>query len=161
MKKSITLVKIMLSIFFVLSGLVIPGIIIPGEAHAENLTIQFTKNTYSNGQYNAYFSLNGNISYDTIDAIRNGITAKLLITFQLTRSEGFMGLTQNILREKIEEFNISYDVWDNTFIIEEEGPKKVHQVEKMTNIISKIYEVINPVVLEFCTIYPSIIYNIY
>ena len=132
----------------ILSGIIIPGIIVPEVVYAENLTIQFTQNTYNNGQYRAYFSLKGNISYDTIDAIRNGITAKLLITFQLTRSEGFLGLTQNILREKVEEFNISYDVWENTFIIEEEGPKKVHQVEKTSNIVRKIYEVINPVIID-------------
>jgi hypothetical protein len=134
--------------FLLIIGIIISGICVPGVIYAENLTIQFTQNTHNNGQYRAYFTLKGNISYDTIDAIRNGITANFLITFQLTRSEGFLGLTQNVLVEKVREFNISYDVWENTFIIEEEDSHKVYQVEKTSNIVRKIYEVINPVIID-------------
>ncbi|UCB47215.1 MAG: DUF4390 domain-containing protein [Spirochaetota bacterium] len=143
------LIKVMMIVpLLLIIGILMSGMFIPGIVYAENLTIQFTRNTHNNGQYRAYFTLKGDISYDTIDAIRNGITAKLLITFQLTRSEGFLGLTQNVLREKIREFNISYDVWENTFIIEEEGPKKVYQVERTSDIVRKIYEMINPVLID-------------
>jgi hypothetical protein len=146
-RKSILLVNITL-LFLTLSGLIILGVLIPGAVYAENLTIQFTQNSYSNGQCRSYFTLKGDISYDTIDAIRNGITAKFLVTFQITRSEGFLGLTQNVLKEKIREFNISYDVWENTFNIEEEGPKKVYQVEKTNNIVKQINDLINPVIID-------------
>jgi hypothetical protein len=138
----------LLSIGIIFYLLILPWIMAPVVIYAENLTIQFTQNTYNNGQYRVYFSLNGDISYDTIDAIRNGITAKFLITFQLFRSEGFLGLSQNILKEKVEVFNISYDVWENTFMLEEEGPKKVYQIKQTSNILSKIYEIINPVVID-------------
>jgi hypothetical protein len=119
-----------------------------GVACAENLTIQFQRNTVSDGQINAFFSLQGSISYDTVDAIRNGITAKLKISFQLTRSEGFLSLAQDILKEKVEELTISYDVWENGFVIENEGPRNVQRVERASNIVSKINEMISPVVID-------------
>ncbi len=119
-----------------------------GVACAENLTIQFQRNTVSDGQINAFFSLQGSISYDTVDAIRNGITAKLKISFQLTRSEGFLSLAQDILKEKVEELTISYDVWENGFVIENEGPRNVQHVERASNIVSKINEMISPVVID-------------
>jgi hypothetical protein len=119
-----------------------------GGACAENLTIQFQRNTVSDGQINAFFTLQGSISYDTVDAIRNGITAKLKINFQLTRSEGFLSLAQDILKEKVEELTISYDVWENGFVIENEEPRSVQHVERASNIVSKINEMISPVVID-------------
>jgi len=119
-----------------------------GGACAENLTIQFQRNTVSDGQINAFFSLQGSISYDTVDAIRNGITAKLKINFQLTRSEGFLSLAQDILKEKVEELTISYDVWENSFVIENEEPRSVQQVKRASNIVSEINEMISPVVID-------------
>ena len=119
-----------------------------GSACAENLTIQFQRNTVSDGQINAFFSLQGSISYDTVDAIRNGITAKLKINFQLTQSEGFLSRGQGILKEKIEELTISYDVWENGFVIENEEPRSVQQVKRASNIVSKINEMISPVAID-------------
>lgn len=119
-----------------------------GSACAENLTIQFQRNTVSDGQINAFFSLQGSISYDTVDAIRNGITAKLKINFQLTQSEGFLSRGQGILKEKIEELTISYDVWENGFVIENEEPRSVQQVKRASNIVSKVNEMISPVAID-------------
>ncbi|HUT66180.1 MAG TPA: DUF4390 domain-containing protein [Spirochaetota bacterium] len=119
-----------------------------GGACAENLTIQFQRNTVSDGQINVFFSLQGSISYDTVDAIRNGITAKLKINFQLTRSEGFLSRGQDILREKVEELTISYDVWENGFVIENEEPRSVQQVKRASNIVSKVNEMISPTVID-------------
>ena len=119
-----------------------------GSACAENLTIQFQRNTVSDGQINVFFSLQGSISYDTVDAIRNGITAKLKINFQLTRSEGFLSRGQDILREKVEELTISYDVWENGFVIENEEPRSVQQVKRASNIVSKVNEMISPTVID-------------
>ena len=119
-----------------------------GGACAENLTIQFQRNTVSDGQINVFFSLQGSISYDTVDAIRNGITAKFKINFQLTRSEGFLSRGQDILREKVEELTISYDVWENGFVIENEEPRSVQQVKRASNIVSKVNEMISPTVID-------------
>ena len=116
-----------------------------GRVCAEELTMLFHGNTLKDGHVHAYFSLNGSISYDTVDAIKNGITAKLNITFQLTRSEGFLGLTQNILGEKVESLNISYDVWENKFLIENEEPRSVYSVDRASNIVHQINEMISPI----------------
>ncbi len=120
--------------------------------YAENLTIQFNKNTYSNGKFQSYFSLNGNISYDTVDAIQNGITAKFHITFQLTKSEGFLGLAQNVIKERVESFFISYDVWENTFIIQDKVRNNSYYADRAGNIVKKIYEIINPVTIDLSSI---------
>ena len=103
-------------------------------------------------QLSTYFRLKGSISYDTVDAIRNGITAKLRVTFQLTRSEGFLGFAQDILGEKVEALTISYDVWENSFVIENEEPKNVFLVERAGNIVRTINEMISPVVIDVASI---------
>ena len=140
MKKKI---RLLYFIFIVLVALP-PG----GGVCAENLTVQFQDSIVDQGSCYAVFSLNGYITYDTVDAIKNGITAKLKVTFQLIRSEGLRGLGQNILKEKVESLNISYDVWENSFVIEHEAPKSVRYVQKEGNIISMVNEIISPVAID-------------
>lgn len=137
--------KIRLVYFLVIVLFVLP---VGGTIYAENLTVQFHSSRVEQGSCHTDFSLNGYITYDTVDAIKNGITAKLKVTFQLIRSEGFRGLGQNVLREKVEALNISYDVWENSFVIENEDPKSVHYVEKEGNIIRMVNEIISPVVID-------------
>ncbi|MBN2322857.1 MAG: DUF4390 domain-containing protein [Spirochaetes bacterium] len=119
-----------------------------GAVCAENLSVQFHSNTVEQGSCHTDFSLNGYITYDTVDAIKNGITAKLKVTFQLIRSEGFRGLGQNVLREKVRSLYISYDVWEDSFVIENEDPKSVYYVEKEGNIIRMVNEIISPIVID-------------
>ncbi len=114
---------------------------------AEDLTIQFSGHTVDRDTLHAYFSLKGAISYDTIDAIRNGITAKFFITFQLSRSGGLLGIGRSTYIEKVETFNISYDVWENLFIIEDRNRKGRHQALSSSDIINKINSIISPLSL--------------
>ena len=115
-----------------------------GVLYAQNLTIQFHESDVVQSNVHADFSINGYITYDTIDAIKNGITANLKITFQVVRSDGFRGFGQNVLKEKVDSLNISYDVWENSFIIEEENPKNIHHVDTEGNIIRMINEIVSP-----------------
>jgi hypothetical protein len=140
-RNAVTLLTVILLVLF-----------ITGSVCAENLTMQFHSNNLRDGYVHTYFSLSGSISYDTIDAIKNGITAKLRITFQLTRSDGFLGLAQNILREKVESLTISYDVWENSYVIEKEEPKSVYNIEKAANIVQKVNEIISPIVIDVASL---------
>jgi hypothetical protein len=139
------MMKIRLLYFTIFVLFILP---VCGTVYAENLTIQFHSNTVEQENCHTDFSLNGYITYDTVDAIKNGITAKLKVTFQLIRSEGLRGLGQNVLREKVQSLNISYDVWENSFIIEKEDTKSVHYVEKEGNIIHMVNEMISPIVID-------------
>jgi len=120
---------------------------ITGSIQAEQLTVQFNKNNYHDGQLNSYFSFMGNISYDTIDAIRNGITARVILTFQLLKSGSVFRSRKRIVREKTEIFTISYDVWENSFIISYIDKKNEFRVTRPSDILIKINEVINPLSL--------------
>ncbi len=120
---------------------------ITGSIQAEQLTVQFNKNNYHDDQLNSYFSFMGNISYDTIDAIRNGITARVILTFQLLKSGGVFRSGKRIVREKTEIFTISYDVWENGFIISDIDKKNEFRVTRPSDILIKINEVINPLSL--------------
>jgi len=120
---------------------------ITGSIQAEQLTVQFNKNNYHDDQLNSYFSFMGNISYDTIDAIRNGITARVILTFQLLKSGSVFRSRKRIVREKTEIFTISYDVWENSFIISYIDKKNEFRVTRPSDILIKINEVINPLSL--------------
>jgi len=120
---------------------------ITGSIQAEQLTVQFNKNNYHDDQLNSYFSFMGNISYDTIDAIRNGITARVILTFQLLKSGGVVRSGKRIVREKTDIFTISYDVWENSFIISDIDKKNEFRVTRPSDILIKINEVINPLSL--------------
>jgi hypothetical protein len=113
--------------------------------HADNLTIHFNKNLYKDGRLFSDLALDGNISLDTIDAIQNGITANLLITFQLLSSNRLLARGSNLKGEKVKSFTISYDIWENKFVVVNDKDK--FYVDKASDIISKINEIINPLTL--------------
>ena len=92
-----------------------------------------------------HFSFDGNISYDTIDAIRNGITARVILQFQLARGGGLFGSVKTIIKEDVEEFNISYDMWENNYIVSDRKRKNEYHVTGASTILKKIYEIINPI----------------
>ncbi len=91
--------------------------------------------------------LDGNISYDTIEAIKNGITAKIYVTVQLLRSGGFINISQGTISQKTIAFTISYDVWENKFILKSKKLKKMFKLGNPAEIISSIEKSINPIVL--------------
>ena len=78
---------------------------------ADELSIQFSDHSRTGERLESSFDIVGDISYDTVDAIRNGITAKFFITFQLSNSARFSGRSKSTFREQSESFNIFYDVW--------------------------------------------------
>jgi len=131
-------------IFFALQGVLFAG--------AEDLRIEFSGYSIEKETLSTYLSIKGDISYDTIDAIRNGITAKLYITFQLSKSGGFLGIGKSTYVEKIETFNLSYDVWENVFIVEERSRKFRQQVKKPSEIVECINGVINPLSLSLAPV---------
>ena len=92
-------------------------------------------------------SIDGNVSYDTIDAIRNGITARVYVTVQLLKSGGFFNLGQGTISEKKVYFTINYDVWDNNFVIKSKKLKSDVKIANPGNIVKVIEANINPLVL--------------
>ena len=92
-------------------------------------------------------TIDGNISYDTIDAIRNGITARVYVTLQLLRSGGFLNFGQGTVSQSSAYFTISYDVWDNNFVIKSKKLKSDIKTNNPGNIVPIIGKNINPFVL--------------
>jgi len=124
-------------------------------AGAEELTVQFVDHSYEGNSIETDFSIVGDISNDTIDAIRNGITAKFFVTFQISSSARFIGRSRNTFRELSESFNISYDVWENAFILEDNNRMNYHTVRGYGNIIRTMNKAINPLILDITGFEPA------
>lgn len=110
--------------------------------HANKLKVIFNENVYKNDLFQTDLSITGDISYDTIDAIQNGITANMFVTFQLLRSNSLFPHGRNLKGEKVYSFTISYDVWENSFIIV--NKETTYYVDKSSDIVGKINEIISP-----------------
>jgi hypothetical protein len=109
---------------------------------ANKLTVIFNEKIYENDLFQSDFSINGDISYDTIEAIQNGITANMFVTVQLLRSSSLIARGRNLKGEKVYSFTISYDVWENSFIIINNDA--TYYVDKSSDIIAEIDEIISP-----------------
>ncbi|HEB32340.1 MAG TPA: DUF4390 domain-containing protein [Spirochaetes bacterium] len=112
------------------------------SVNANKLTVIFNENIYKDDLFQSDLSISGDISYDTIEAIQNGITANMFVTFQLLRSNSLFAQGRNLKGEKVYSFTISYDVWENSFIIIND--KNTYYVDKSSDIIGKINEIISP-----------------
>ena len=117
---------------------------IPVTVRAEQLSVRFDQNSINDSRLESSISFVGDISYDTIDAIRNGITARLILTIQCARGGALRGSVRKILKEEIETFNISYDVWENRFKLIDQNRKEEYYITYPQSILEKIAEVINP-----------------
>ncbi len=126
--------------------------VIPTILQAEELSVLFQNTIYQGGQINTYFAFTGNISYDTIDAIRNGITARMILTFQLAKSGGVFGSVKDVIRERIETFNLTYDVWENSFKVLDKNRDAEYLVLSSSDVLSKIQDVANPVTMSITSI---------
>ena len=113
----------------------------------ESLSVIFQKNVYSQGRVESYFLFSGDISYDTIDAVRNGITARLVLVFQLVESGRVFGSVKDVVRERVESFNLIYDVWENSFRIIDKNRDVEYRAGSATEVLSHIHEAMNPVQL--------------
>ena len=132
MKNSLYL-YLLSAVFFLLSATSI---------HANKLTVVFNENMYKNKLFQSDFSIAGDISYDTIEAIQNGITANMFVTFQLLRSKSIIARGRNLKGEIVYSFTISYDVWGNSFIIIYN--ETTYYVDKSSDIIGEIEQMISP-----------------
>ncbi len=132
MKKSLYL--------YLLSSILV--LFIASSVNENKLTVIFNENIYKDDLFQSDLSITGDISYDTIDAIQNGITANMFVTFQLLRSNSLFAQGRNLKGEKVYSFTISYDVWENSFIII--NNETTYYVDKSSDIIGKINEIISP-----------------
>ena len=89
--KNKLLVYLFSTVFFLLST---SGI------HADKLKIIFNESTYRDKLFQSDISVSGEISYDTIEAIRSGITANMFVTFQLLRNNRLVARVRNLKGEK-------------------------------------------------------------
>jgi hypothetical protein len=120
----------------------------PLSTWAEELTLQFMEHEVLVPEIKTSLSVSGNISYDTVDAIRNGISAKFLITFQISRSPRFIGKSRTTYAEKTETFNISYDVWENKFVILDNKRRDSYFAPNPWGIVETINLAINPLSMD-------------
>jgi len=134
MKKVITVV--LLTILFILIFISI--------TYSESLTVQYVSKNCDSSNLNVFIKINGTISYNNIDAIRNGINTSFYMYVQLLSVGGLFGIGQKIMEEKVYTFVISYDVWENAFIIKDKKSKEVSQVKNPKDIIQYINKAINP-----------------
>jgi hypothetical protein len=113
----------------------------------EDLAIVFNQTHYAKSYVDTDFSFSGAISYDTVEAIQNGITARLILTFQLAESGGVFGSVRDVLRERVESFNLTYDVWENSFKILDRNRNEEYLASNPSEVLMRIHDGINPVKL--------------
>ncbi|KPJ83883.1 MAG: hypothetical protein AMS17_16930, partial [Spirochaetes bacterium DG_61] len=123
-------------------------VMVATHVRAEELSIQFENHTIEQGKLTTSLSITGDISYDTIDAIRNGITAKFFVTFQLSSSARFIGRSRTTFVETIESFNISYDVWENSYILHDNRQKNTLVARNSGDILYRINDATSPLVTD-------------
>jgi len=108
------------------------------HARAEELTLQYRGYSIKGKYLYLDIGITGDISYDTVDAIRNGITANFLVNLHLVRTGGIFDSRRELVRQKSVSFTISYDVWDNVFLIQDKSKKKEYQALSPSDIVSQI-----------------------
>jgi hypothetical protein len=142
MKKVVTLFYFFIFFIFLVSP----------TLSADPLSVQFNNHTFEKKQMKTSYIIVGDMSYDTVDAIRNGITAKLFVTIQLSKSAGFLGIGKSTFVERAETFDISFDVWDNSFIIEDKKRKNSSHAASAYEIVSTINSNIIPLTMDISPI---------
>jgi hypothetical protein len=118
-----------------------------GLCLGEDLGLRFTGYTYGNGRIYSDVSLGGDISYDTIDAIRNGITANIFVTVQLMKTGGLFTSGREIVAQRTFTYRISYDVWENRFVLNDKAKKREHQVALASDIVRELSAAVSPLAL--------------
>ncbi|RKY01083.1 MAG: hypothetical protein DRP54_04320 [Spirochaetes bacterium] len=117
------------------------------DAFPQELSISFKKVNIRDSSAISSFNINGKISYGTIDAIRNGITARMYIMFQALY-RGPLSMGSRVAGEKTLVFTISYDVWDNSFIVFKKGDSEKYPVQTPSDILALIVDLSNPVIIK-------------
>jgi hypothetical protein len=114
------------------------------EIHAESVGISYLGHRRSEDKIETSFALTGGLSFDIIDAIKNGLDAKLSLNFQLSHVPGPMGIGKQVISERTINFTISYDVWDNSFMIEDRRKHKTTSASGSNTLMKKISETVSP-----------------
>lgn len=127
-------------------------ILSPIVVFADTLTVKFDTSEFLDGKLVTPVALTGSFSFDTLDAIQNGITAKLFITFQLIRAPGFIGMGKKVFQQRQETFTISFDVWDNSFVLEDKRRKNRYAANSQFDVISHVNTLISPLIFETSSI---------
>jgi hypothetical protein len=140
--------KVSTIFFFILASLI--GAVT--LARAEQLSIQFDDYEVQRQRLSTNLVLTGDISYDTIDAIRNGITARFFITIQLSTSSSFLGRSRSTFMETVKSFNISYDVWENTYVLKDNSRRNTRVASNAGEIVQSINAVLSPQVINLADI---------
>jgi hypothetical protein len=118
--------------------------ILPFSARAEQLSLRFGSSEIHGEKLSTNLSLIGDVSYDTIDAVRNGITAKFFITIQLSTSPRFLGRSRTSFMETVESFNISYDVWESSYVLKDNSRKTSYAAGNAGEIVKTINAAVSP-----------------
>jgi hypothetical protein len=137
---------------FLLLSVVLLTAVPPAVIHAEQLNLEFLHHQFGERRVETSCRLTGSLSYDIVDAIRNGLTAKLSVTFRLKYAPGFIDIRRQYIREKTDNFTISYDVWEDSFIVYDRRRRSNFSVRSSAQIIEKIGEAVSPVQLGSPTI---------
>ena len=115
------------------------------QARAEELTLRYRGHSVEGRRLYLEMGITGDISYDTIDAIRNGITANLIVNLHLVRTGGIFDSGRELVGQRTENFTISYDVWEEIFLIEDKARKKEYQAVSPPDIVNQISRHLSPV----------------
>ncbi len=121
--------------------------LLPAGLWADPLSVDFHTYVLRETRLESNLSIVGDISYDTIDAIRNGITARFNLTVQLHEGGGIFGGTKKLVDQKSKVFTISFDVWENRFIVNDRRRREDHYVNVSSQLLAKINEIMNPFIL--------------
>jgi hypothetical protein len=124
----------------------------PMVVFADALTVKFDTSELLHGNLVTPVALTGSFSFDTLDAIRNGITARIFITFQLTRAPGFIGLGKKVFQQRQETFTLSFDVWNDRFILEDKQRKDQYNADTQSDVISHVNALISPLTFKTSSI---------
>lgn len=134
------------SFFFIIVFLF--AILVEGkEVFSQDLVINFNNTTLSGSRVVTTFNIKGKISYGTIDAIKNGITARMYIMFQVLYKGPFL-MGSHVAGEKTFVYTISYDIWDSSFLIVKKGESEKYPVRSPSDILQQIVSMSNPVIIK-------------
>jgi hypothetical protein len=120
-------------------------LLLAADTRADPPGISYLKHLKKEDRLETTCALTGELSFDIVDAIRNGLTARLSLVFQLSHAPGPMGMGKQVISERSAQLTISYDVWDNSFIIESRRGRGSASAGSPQAILGKVSEEVSPV----------------
>lgn len=119
----------------------------PASGSSGDLNLRINTHEYRSGRVASNVNVIGEISYDTIDAIRNGITANLQVTFQVLKVRGLFESGKEVMGQRTKTYTISYDVWENRFVLTDKTRKRDHLADTPHALVREFGRVVNPLVV--------------